>query len=336
MKQTAKNTLHVKQSNMELMRCTLRDIRSGTRNNIAAITGLSLATCGNLLNDMLEKGEVFEAELEESNGGRPARKYTYNENFALIASICITAEGKEKVLCYEVNNLYGEYIKREVNKYEILDIDVIDKLIGDILSEFKNIRALGIGIPGVVTKNGTIKTCDIKELTSKNIKQFIKEKYKIEVVVENETHAVAYGAYKSYGGGEKINSLTTLIAPDGYCLGAGIITCGQILRGYKNLAGEVSLLPKEISHNWVNVQPTNNETFIKSIVNAIISITAIINPEVVILMGSGIQESMLTHITMSAKRYISEEYLPQILYQPNWIKDYQEGIKAITLSKLIN
>lgn len=47
------NTLRVKESNTNLILDTLKSLQIATRAEIARITGLSIATCGNILKDLV-------------------------------------------------------------------------------------------------------------------------------------------------------------------------------------------------------------------------------------------------------------------------------------------
>src|SRR5689334_21241383 len=69
-----------------MVKRTSRDIRRGNRNEVlrhviaespvsrqelAAVTGLSLATVANLVGELLERGVLTEVGYEDSDGGRP-------------------------------------------------------------------------------------------------------------------------------------------------------------------------------------------------------------------------------------------------------------------------
>ena len=69
------NTVLVKQTNVELVRSVLRRRKTATRAEVASDTGLSVVTSGTILNEMLASGELLPDKMEESNGGRPARRF---------------------------------------------------------------------------------------------------------------------------------------------------------------------------------------------------------------------------------------------------------------------
>lgn len=68
MNQIANNSIRVKRINQELIKEALKAMKQGTKAAVASVTGLSIATCGNILNELVETGEVIETELEASSG----------------------------------------------------------------------------------------------------------------------------------------------------------------------------------------------------------------------------------------------------------------------------
>ena len=108
------NTLRVKESNTNLILDTLKSLQIATRAEIARITGLSIATCGNILKDLVTSGEILEGDLENCSGGRPARQYIYNKNFSLVIAMTIQSDKTLKTLQYAVTNLYGEIMEERI------------------------------------------------------------------------------------------------------------------------------------------------------------------------------------------------------------------------------
>jgi hypothetical protein len=46
-------------------------MQHGTTSSVSNITGLSVATCGNVIKSLVQTGEIIEVEMVESHGGRP-------------------------------------------------------------------------------------------------------------------------------------------------------------------------------------------------------------------------------------------------------------------------
>ena len=66
-----RTTMLLKQQNKELVVSAFREIGEGTRNEIAHLTGLSISTCGNIIHELVESGELSQGEMAPSQGGRP-------------------------------------------------------------------------------------------------------------------------------------------------------------------------------------------------------------------------------------------------------------------------
>ena len=112
------------------------------------------------------------------------------------------------------------------------------QLIQRILTEFPNIKAAGIGLPGVIVK-GTVATCDISVFAGVPVEQQMRERFGIYVQADNDMNYTAYGFYRS--------SCMDVTAPVAYifkpevpCLGCGMVINGQVLQGASQFAGDVS------------------------------------------------------------------------------------------------
>lgn len=111
-----------------------------------------MATCGNILNELLQTGEVLEMELEESSGGRPARRYKYNADYSYIICLTVKTEGGVHSLTYAVANMLGDIIAENTSVVPHIDYEVIDDQIGELIHTYGNVKAVGIGIPGLFIK----------------------------------------------------------------------------------------------------------------------------------------------------------------------------------------
>lgn len=332
MKKIVNNTIRVKQTNVELVTSALRELESATIAEIAVTTGLSVATCGNILKELCTTGEIIEGELQESNGGRPARKYMFNANHSLAICIVITSDRDSNNLRCALVNLQGEVIRETVNVYKSITFDTIDNTIQNLVKKHKHIRAIGIGIPGI-TREGIITHCDVEELNGLSLKSKLYEKYNLEVTVENEMHSMVYGYQKNHPELEG-RSISVLLAPKDHCLGAGFFINGQVIKGNSKMAGEVRFLPYGLSQEELLKKLNNEKTFIATIIKPIASILSIINPAYLILTGSLFQPYMVDVIVSEIRKVMPEEFLPQITLQQDFDADYLKGIITLTLDTL--
>ncbi|TGE34748.1 ROK family protein [Desulfosporosinus fructosivorans] len=326
------NTIRVKQVNVELVKTALKALTFGTKLTIANVTGLSVATCGNILNELSERGEAIEADLEQSNGGRPARRFMYNANYSYIACIYVSNDGGVYRTTHAVTNLTGEVIEENSAEVEIINYEVIDNLIEKLIYSYENIKAVGIGIPGIIYR-GIIGAVDIKELADLPLATRLKAKYNLKVIVENDMNLIAYGFYKKQNYDEA-KTITVVNFPKGNGSGAGIIVEGHIIRGNTNFAGEVSYLPFDKSREDQIKQTNSADGCFPLMVKTIGSIIAIINPETIVITGGLIRSNMQEDFSIACRKTIPHEHMPQIIIQENMQEDYINGLVSTTLESL--
>lgn len=295
-------------------------------------TGLSIATCGNILNELLETGEVIETELEAPNGGRPARRFIYNANFSYIACVYVKAEGGIHSLTYAVANSVGIPVDNGCIEAELIDAAAIDHLIGTLIEKHNHIKAIGIGIPGLVHQ-GVINVCDIKELIHVPLEAQLREKYEIEVIVENDMNLTVYGFYKKQDYEVDKTIVVVTFTKDNFP-GSGIMIDGHIHRGNTKFAGEISFLPFGISREEQFMQLNHHDTFIPLAAHTITSLISVINPETIALTGSQVEEEDVEHIYKKCLDVIPEEHMPQLIVLDHPDDDYMTGLIAVTLESL--
>ncbi|CUH96792.1 hypothetical protein P22_2903 [Propionispora sp. 2/2-37] len=326
------NTAKVKQVNVELVKTALKSLQFGTKLTIANATGLSVATCGTILNDLLARGEVIEADLEQSGGGRPARRFMYNANYAYIACIYVSNEGGIHRIVQVIANLMGEIIEEKLSEVESINHAAIDKIIETLLCKFENIKAIGIGVPGVIHK-GVIIACDIGELVGLSLAGWLKAKYSLPVTVENDMNLITYGFYKKQNYDED-KTVTVITFPRNVCSGAGIIIDGRIFRGNTNFAGEVSYLPFKCSRKEQVKLTNSSDLFFPLMIKTMVSIIAIINPETIVITGNLIRLDMADDIYNICEAMIPQGHMPRIIIQENMQADYIHGLISISLESL--
>ncbi|WP_238881933.1 ROK family protein [Clostridium sp. YIM B02551] len=332
MLQVSNNTIKVKQINIQLIKNALKASSYGTKTTIAKATGLSIATCGNILNELLEKGEVLEIDLEESNGGRPARRFIYNADYAYIACMYLRTEGKENSISYVITNLLGENIEEGKIIVKSINFELIDTTIEELIMRYENIMALGIGVPGVV-HDGHIGVCDISDLVNFPLGEKLKEKYQVEVIIENDMNFTAFGFYEKQEYDED-KTLVYALFPKDNLPGAGIIIDGHMFKGNTKFAGELSFLPFDMKREEQLIKLNNNRDFLKIVVKSITSIIAIINPETIVLSGDLFKGNELDEIYKECTKIIPKEHMANIFIKEDIHEDYMNGIVSITLESL--
>ena len=100
------NTKMVRKINSDVIRKVLRKNEELTKAEISSLTGLSIATCGNLLKLIVESGEVIEGELEQSTGGSRHADIVIMLEKNLLLCLYVIVDEKERLLV-EVNDGIG-------------------------------------------------------------------------------------------------------------------------------------------------------------------------------------------------------------------------------------
>ncbi len=326
------NTMRVKKMNQELVRQTLKTMKQATKSTVARATGLSIATCGSILNELSAAGELLELEAEVSHGGRPAKVYQYNMNFSYIACIIVKAGLNAHFLQFVVANLAGEAVEQGHEEHMPVDAATIDQLISKLISHYPEIQAIGIGVPGAVNQ-GVMNIGDIQELIDVELEKLIREKYEIAVILENDMNLTVYGFYhKQEYDQEKSVAVATFI--DGSFPGAGLMVNGHIHRGSTRFAGEIAFLPYGMSREEQFQQLHDRNTFHSLSAHAVTSLIAVMNPETIALTGSLMKTADIDLIRQECLKNIPEMHMPQLILLEHPDEDYMHGLITMTLESL--
>jgi len=321
------NTGIVRQLNLDIVRQTLRNEGGITKSMLARKTGMSIATCGNLLRLLIKQKEVFEGEVDKLTGGRPAKTYYYNSKNEMILCIYILAEETVSVHIEVYDNM-GSKQEEFVETYNQLALEDIYNQIDRILQKYKNIVIISIGVPGYVL-DGKIESCDEPNLQNVDIYEEMRKRYGIDVLVGAEKYFKVYGYYKRMELDEK-NTLVYILAPKTKCMGAGIMIDGHVLRGGNAMAGEIMYLP----YYMIKEHGVSIDDIVSEIPFVVSSMVAIIAPQKFILSGGRFNEESCDEIRKECIKIIPEKYIPEIKYAEDSFEDYREGLLAATLETL--
>jgi len=333
MNQVISNTTRIKQINVELVKDALIELIYGTKQSISNITGLSVATCGNILNELIESGEVIEIDLEQPSGGRPARRFMYNANYSYVACIDLSYEQGIYKIAYAVTNLVGEIIEEDSVIVGNITYQSIVYHIDRLLASYKIIKAIGIGVPAVVYEGVIVGECDIKDLTNFPLEKELKKVFDKEIIVENDMNLKALGFYRKqkYDHGQNI---AVIDFPKGKCIGSGVIVGGHVVKGNTNFAGEVSYLPLNVPQEQLVYELNKNDRLLPLVVKIITSVIAVINPATIALTGELVKSDMLEDIFNGCLEIVPREHMPEIIIRENIQDDYINGLVSVTIESL--
>ena len=323
----------VKRHNILSVKRALISLDGGTKNDVARVTGLSVATCGTILNELEGSGEILQAEGGPSSFGRPPKLYRFNENRTYICCILLTKHDQRKVIHCAVMNLLGELVYERSEHFDLLGIDEIADCLQGLLEQFPKISVISIGTPGYYF-GGRIHSSGLPELEGQDPVRELKERFGREVLVENDMNAMAFGIYFYRRDLVKPEENMVLIAmmKTNHLSSASIIG-GEILRGFSSFAGEILHL------NYPGGDPKkllarDHEGVLHVASVAVESYISIVNPAVIVFTGSSILESDLSLIREAVLSHIPPVHIPAMVYVENFMRSHMQGLCAITVHTL--
>jgi len=238
---TTKKATHqqTKQHNRDLVLQTIFAHDSISRAEVARVTHLTRTTVSDVVNGLFTEGLVEEVGRGESIGGKSPillsivadSRYLIGLNLAqdkfIGAVVNLRGEIKEMVEA-PVHDDNGENAIQLV--YKILDQLTRKKL--------KPIVGIGVGTPGLVnTREGIVVNAVNLEWQNLPLSQLLEKKYKLPVLVLNDSQAAAIGEYVYGSGHAPDENLVVINVIHG--IGAGILINGRLFQGDGGGAGEI-------------------------------------------------------------------------------------------------
>jgi glucokinase-like ROK family protein len=143
-----------------------------------------------------------------------------------------------------LTDLQGNIVNEKTVSLDKQDVDYVLKemktLIYGLIEEAGpspyGIIGIGVGVPGIINKEGKILFAPNLEWTNVDIKEDIEKEFDKPVVIDNEANAGAHGE-KLYGAGENASNLVYISG--GIGIGAGIVIDHELYKGTSGLSGEM-------------------------------------------------------------------------------------------------
>ncbi|CAG9622710.1 ROK family transcriptional regulator [Sutcliffiella rhizosphaerae] len=321
------------------IRKTLLEYGTTTKVDLSKKLKISFPTISKIIAQMENDGEVISVGLDESSGGRRAKRYMYNPEY--MQGLAIFLEKSETN--YIIFNCLGE-IKNQGKLSSVLidgGSDILTTYIEKIINENPKISSMAIGVPGAVDNGRVFHIPGYEHFQNIDLQGYFEKYFSLPVVVENDMNAAILGYYKKWNG--KDQSLVYLYTGQNGP-GAGIILNGIIVRGSTFFSGEVQFIPQYNDRNFLQAlkreigkakKMISEEYEIDAISRLVASIVAIINPHVFIFCEDEVDEIILETIKAKSSKYIPLEHLPEF-EASNWEQDYLVGLKTLCLDVMID
>lgn len=224
-----------------------------SRQQIGELTGLSSATVNRLTASLVKEGIATQLGQGVSTGGRPPVLLEYTGSSKVVACLQVQADSTRGALIdFDAHFVYREDVGFEdlppVGGTVGTDDDerlartlaLLDTLLEVAVGRGTPCAGVGVSVPGVVRMpEGIVERIPEMGWPEVPLLDMVSSRCDVPVVVENDANALAVGE-SQLGVGVGVSSLVAIHLANG--LGAGIISNGQLHRGFSNEAGEIGYL----------------------------------------------------------------------------------------------
>ena len=300
-----------------------------SKQQLSVMTGLSIATCNTLLNDLEQTGQVTGEKKRLQDVGRDSVCYRINESYESFLCIHFDVLNGIKYLITHLLSPVGRILESTEKQYTILNYETISDEIKSLLKRYPNISEIIVGVPGVAM-HGVITHCDIAEMNNMKLTSQLEQDFHIPTHMENDMHFKTYGYYRVNG---KEDEIITLVNFPAHILpGTATVHAGTVLKGRNQFAGMVGFLPFGVDRKE-QLALLDKNTCRPFISKAVTSLISIINPGKIILTGDLLDENSIGWISEDCMQYIPAEYMPDFVYEDNLNTYYLAGMyhKALDL-----
>ena len=313
-----------RQENRKTIFHFMLDGKEYTKQQVSVGTGLSVATCNTLLNEMEAQGIVCGVSKKSGEVGRSSVLYQINDKHECYLAVHFYIVKKQRWVESIVFSVTGNVLAKNTKEYELVNYERIEDLIGALIQQYPHITQIVIGTPSIA-QFGIIKYCDIPELEGVSMKEKLESKFAVPVSMENDMHFKEFGYYRKTQNENDVISLGYF--PSHILPGTATIYKGNIIRGANCFAGMTGFLSYGVSkeEQLAMLEPENCASFIAT---SICSIIVLLNPSIIVLTGDLINDSILTTIIETCGRDVPAEYMPQFEIVDNFDEYYYEGKRS--------
>jgi len=319
----------LKKHNKNLIQKLIKEEGPITKPELSHLTKLSLPTVNKITDELVAEGYAVEDAIQKCPGaGRKARTYIINENFGTFAAVYymggkwlgyvvnITGTITYETQCEAIHAECGSQVETLLNLLELL------------LKQSSRSMGIGVGVPGIVRKDGRIEGIPLlPDFEGIYLAEIIKEHYGLPVCIENDVKLMTVGYRKLC-----LNDLDNIVfLYIGNGLGAGILLNGALYKGNCSFAGEFGYMPSGIKGENLEKCLTFFRTKIKEngenqdykkqfcteISKALVYCITVINPEAVVIYCDEIDEGSTKMIEKEIGKYIPQTCIPQVRHTSN-------------------
>ena len=305
---------NIRNKNLSDILQVLRNKGTCSLSELSQNTNGGLTTVKKCVAQAIDYGMAIEGNIAESTGGRKARQYLINREYQYYFIAIVDNNNLIiKVFDFAINCVEDYQKSFEMNLFFSALNEEIEKQ-----ARKYTIGTIGVSLPCIV-KNGVVLDWYYNpEMVGFDIKNKLEEKYKANVVVQNDMKLTALGILNT----DEINSKNIVTMQFGHNgVGMAGIVNGHLIEGNTGFAGEVGYI-NDLRKNIMGVSYPA-----KIVRNAIV----FFNPEIIVFYKSKRQNDFM-RIFDIATNGLPVYAIPEFKVSEDYIEDIISGI-ALLINK---
>lgn len=305
---------NIRNKNLSDILQVLRNKGTCSLSELSQNTDGGLTTVKKCVAQAIDYGMAIEGNIAESTGGRKARQYLINREYQYYFIAIVDNNNLIiKVFDFAINCVEDYQKSFEMNLFFSALNEEIEKQ-----ARKYTIGTIGVSLPCIV-KNGVVLDWYYNpEMVGFDIKNKLEEKYKANVVVQNDMKLTALGVFNT----DEINAKNIVTVQFGHNgVGMAGIVNGHLIEGSTGFAGEVGYI-NDLRKNIMGVSYPA-----KIVRNAIV----FLNPEIIVFYKSKRQNDFM-RIFDIATNGLPVYAIPEFKVSEDYIEDIISGI-ALLINK---
>ena len=305
---------NIRNKNLSDILQVLRNKGTCSLSELSQNTDGGLTTVKKCVAQAIDYGMAIEGNIAESTGGRKARQYLINREYQYYFIAIVDNNNLIiKVFDFAINCVEDYQKSFEMNLFFSALNEEIEKQ-----ARKYTIGTIGVSLPCIV-KNGVVLDWYYNpEMVGFDIKNKLEEKYKANVVVQNDMKLTALGVFNT----DEINAKNIVTMQFGHNgVGMAGIVNGHLIEGSTGFAGEVGYI-NDLRKNIMGVSYPA-----KIVRNAIV----FFNPEIIVFYKSKRQNDFM-RIFDIASNGLPVYAIPEFKVSEDYIEDIISGI-ALLINK---